>query len=97
MWRWVCLVIVGCNVSVDPCESVEGYSATYDAGYTDGATCAGYNNPFDSKEDPEPPDTDVWADDDSDLSADSDSCLWSAYDQGFSAGRSGADCSAGFD
>jgi hypothetical protein len=94
MWRLLPL-LMACELGGDPCESVQGYSEAYDAGYSDGVTCAGYNNPQDDKPDTEPPDTDAVGIDQSE--SDEDSCLWSAYDQGFSAGRSGADCEAGFD
>jgi hypothetical protein len=94
MWR-VLPLLMACNMSEDPCESFESYSEVYEEGYSDGVTCAGYNNPYDDKSDLDPPDTDAERIDLEPL--DEDSCLWSAYDDGFSGGRSGADCGAGYD
>ena len=95
----VLCLLVACQLSEDPCETLDDYTEIYDQGYTDGATCAGYNNPHSDKEDPGlPSDGDTGADLNNGLSeSDVSACLWGAYDQGFSAGRVGADCNVGLD
>jgi hypothetical protein len=93
--RYLFLLIgMGCPASQDPCDTVEGSQASYEAGYQDGARCAAYDNPHEGLSE-DTGDTDESSEGDAD--SDSNACLWSAYDEGFSVGRSGADCSAGLD
>ena len=93
------LMLLACDLNEDPCEQVADYSEIYNQGYNDGLTCAGYNNPHSDQDDPDQSDdVDTGSSVDESLTAEeTDTCLWSAYDQGFSAGRAGADCSAGLD
>ena len=98
--RGLCLVwLLACDLNEDPCEQLADYSETYNQGYNDGLTCAGYHNPYSDEADSDPStngDSGITADE-ALTAEESNTCLWSAYDQGFSTGRAGADCSAGLD
>ena len=88
MRYWLLFICIGCPATDDPCDAVEGAQEAYEAGYQDGARCAAYDNPHEG----ESGDTADTAEEDESMA-----CLWSAYDEGFSVGRAGADCSAGLD
>ena len=87
--------LLACDLNDDPCEQQPDYSEIYNQGYNDGLTCAGYNNPHSDQGDSDAQDTGSVVD--QDLTEEKSMPVWSAYDQGFTAGRAGADCSAGFD
>ena len=53
--------------------------------YNDGLTCAGYNNPHSDQGDSDTQDTGSVVDQDL-TEEEINACMWSAYDQGFSAG-----------
>ena len=96
MWRILLVGLTACGADADSCELLEEYSAAYEVGYTDGSTCAAYDNPYEDDVETDIGDTAAGGELE-DSEADDDACLWAGYDAGFNAGRTGADCSAGLD